>query len=58
MTSIDRRSFLRAAAGSAALSMFPPAIRRALAIPANNQTSTINDVQHVVIFMQENRSFD
>ncbi|WP_241294834.1 phosphocholine-specific phospholipase C [Burkholderia stabilis] len=58
MTSIDRRSFLRAAAGSAALSMFPPAIRRALAIPANNQTGTINDVQHVVIFMQENRSFD
>ncbi|VWB46066.1 phospholipase C [Burkholderia arboris] len=38
--------------------MFPPAIRRALAIPANNQTGTINDVQHVVIFMQENRSFD
>ncbi|VWC83741.1 phospholipase C [Burkholderia lata] len=58
MTSIDRRSFLRAAAAGTAFSMFPPAIRRALAIPANNQTGTINDVQHVVIFMQENRSFD
>ncbi|WP_175969116.1 phosphocholine-specific phospholipase C [Burkholderia sp. BCC0322] len=58
MTSIDRRSFLRAAAAGTAFSMFPPAIRRALAIPANNQTGTINDVQHIVIFMQENRSFD
>ncbi|KAG1309405.1 hypothetical protein G6F62_014825 [Rhizopus arrhizus] len=38
--------------------MFPPAIRRALAIPANNRTGTINDVEHVVILMQENRSFD
>ncbi|MBN3838254.1 phospholipase C, phosphocholine-specific [Burkholderia sp. Ac-20349] len=49
---------VRAAAAGTAFSMFPPAIRRALAIPANNQTGTINDVQHVVIFMQENRSFD
>jgi phospholipase C len=58
MPSLDRRNFLRAAAAGATLSMFPPAIRRALAIPANNATGTINDVQHVVIFMQENRSFD
>ncbi|WP_322092241.1 phosphocholine-specific phospholipase C [Paraburkholderia bannensis] len=58
MTSMDRRHFLRAAAAGASLSLFPPAIRRALAIPANNTTGTINDVQHVVIFMQENRSFD
>lgn len=58
MTSLDRRNFLRAAAAGATLSLFPPAIRRALAIPANNTTGTINDVQYVVIFMQENRSFD
>ncbi|GAB6850529.1 phosphocholine-specific phospholipase C [Paraburkholderia kururiensis] len=58
MTLIDRRSFLRAAAAGTAFAMFPPAIRRALAIPAHNPTGTINDVQHVVIFMQENRSFD
>ncbi|MEM5403719.1 phosphocholine-specific phospholipase C [Paraburkholderia unamae] len=58
MTSLDRRQFLRAAAAGATFSVFPPAIRRALAIPANNTTGTINDVQHVVIFMQENRSFD
>ncbi|MCP3728200.1 phospholipase C, phosphocholine-specific [Paraburkholderia sp. CNPSo 3272] len=58
MTSLDRRQFLRAAAAGATFSVFPAAIRRALAIPANNTTGTINDVQHVVIFMQENRSFD
>lgn len=57
-----RRDFLRnsaalAGAGSA-LALFPAAIRRALAIPANHRTGTIRDVEHIVIFMQENRSFD
>jgi phospholipase C len=33
-------------------------IARALAIPANNRTGSIEDVEHVVILMQENRSFD
>ncbi|WP_420993727.1 phosphocholine-specific phospholipase C [Cupriavidus sp. 30B13] len=55
---MNRRQFLRTAAAGAALGAFPPAIQRALAIPANNATGTINDVQHVIIFMQENRSFD
>lgn len=58
----NRRNFLRSAAtttGSiAALSLFPPAIQRALAIDANSATGTIKDVEHIVIFMQENRSFD
>ena len=58
MTRMNRRAFLRAAASGAALSTFPPAIQRALAIPANNATGTINDIEHVIIFMQENRSFD
>jgi hypothetical protein len=58
MTTLNRRSLLRAAAASAALGPFPPAIQRALAIPANNATGTINDVEHVIILMQENRSFD
>ncbi len=62
MTDISRRKFLRASAGTAAsaaaLNLFPPSIRRALAIPANNRTGTIRDVEHVVILMQENRSFD
>ncbi|EPF71387.1 phosphocholine-specific phospholipase C [Acinetobacter rudis] len=43
---------------AAALAAFPASIQRALAIPANNKTGTIQDVEHVVILMQENRSFD
>ncbi|MDO8447184.1 MAG: phospholipase C, phosphocholine-specific [Rhodoferax sp.] len=62
MTQQDRRSFLRtmasAAGASAALATFPPAIQRALAIQANNRTGTIQDVEHIVILTQENRSFD
>lgn len=54
----NRRDFLRSAASAAALAAFPPAIRRALAIPAAQQHGSIEDVQHVVILMQENRSFD
>lgn len=58
----SRRQFLQNAASTgaaaAALAAFPPSIRRALAIPANNKTGTIQDVEHVVILMQENRSFD
>ena len=45
-------------ASMAALAGFPPAIRRALAIEANNATGTIQDVKHVVMLMMENRSFD
>jgi phospholipase C len=57
---ISRRNFLRfaAGAGATATSMFPDLIRQALAVPANNATGTLADVEHVVIFMQENRSFD
>ncbi|MEX3906577.1 phosphocholine-specific phospholipase C [Paraburkholderia sp. BR14319] len=40
------------------MSLASPAIQRALAIPANNATGTIEDVQHIVVFMQENRAFD
>ncbi len=62
MTDLRRRRFLRSAThlagAAAALSAFPPAIRRALALPANQVTGTIADVQHIVILMQENRSFD
>lgn len=58
----SRRAFLRKAAtmggAAAALSIFPPAIRKALAVAANQRTGTIKDVEHVVILMQENRSFD
>jgi len=55
MTQIDRRALLLSAA--AALGM-PPSLARAWAIDANNASGTIEDVKHVVILMQENRSFD
>src|ERR1700722_17209360 len=62
MTSKNRREFLRAAASAAgsatALGMLPLGIRNALALPANNATGSIQDVEHIIILMQENRSFD
>ena len=62
MTNENRRRFLKTAvqsAGAAAtLSVFPLSIRRALALAASDINGTIADVQHVVILMQENRSFD
>jgi len=54
----DRRSFLKTAAGASALALLPPNLRAALAEPFARRTGTIADVEHVVIFMQENRSFD
>jgi phospholipase C len=53
----SRRQFLSAAL-AASLGGLPPAIARALDIPARVRTGTIKDVEHVVILMQENRSFD
>ncbi len=57
-----RRQFLRAVASaagaSAAMTAFPPAIARALSIAAHRRTGTIQDVEHIVILTQENRSFD
>ncbi|RZL07999.1 MAG: phospholipase C, phosphocholine-specific [Rubrivivax sp.] len=62
MTQQDRRGFLRnlgsAVGASAALATFPPAIQRALAIPAAQRTGTLRDVEHIVVLTQENRSFD
>ncbi len=55
----DRRSFIRAmAAGAGAAAAYTPAIARALDIPGHHRTGTLQDVAHVVILTQENRSFD
>ena len=58
----SRRHFLKATAQSAGLAAtlgaFPPSIRRALALPAIQTTGSIQDIQHIVILMLENRSFD
>jgi phospholipase C len=56
--SFDRRDFLKLLTTTAASATFPASIARALAIPANNRTGTIEDVEHIVFMMQENRSFD
>jgi phospholipase C len=59
MLSKSRRDFLRLSAiGAGTLGLIPPSIRKAIAIPANNAKGSIMDVEHVVIHMQENRSFD
>jgi len=58
MSPIRRREFLKLAGASVAGSMLPAGIRQALAARPAIKTGTIKDVQHVVIFMQENRSFD
>ena len=54
----DRRTFLKLVSAGALASAFPSSIKRALALPANHRTGTIADVEHIVILMQENRSFD
>ena len=55
----DRRDFLKLAAGAAVGSAaLTPAIARALALPARHAAGTIEDVEHIVILMQENRAFD
>jgi phospholipase C len=54
----DRRAFLRALCSGAATAALPASIARALGIPAHSGTGSIDDVGHIVILMQENRSFD
>jgi phospholipase C len=54
----DRRKFLQLLTTGALSATFPASIARALEIPANNRTGSIEDVEHIVILMQENRSFD
>ena len=62
MVSERRRNFLKlsasAAVGAVGIQLLPKVIRDALAVEPAIVTGTIQDVQHVVILMQENRSFD
>jgi phospholipase C len=59
---IGRREWLRKAgkvtAAACGMTLLPSSIEKALAIPPAQITGTLMDVQHVVILMQENRSFD
>src|SRR5579885_3564583 len=52
-----RRRLLQAAAGAAIATALPANLRRALAQPPR-QGGSFRDIKHVVLLMQENRSFD
>jgi phospholipase C len=58
MSDMQRRRLLQLMAGSGLAGAMPLSIQRALAVPAIQRTGTIEDVEHVVVLMQENRSFD
>ncbi|MFI6688969.1 phosphocholine-specific phospholipase C [Streptomyces sp. NPDC050485] len=58
MAELNRRRFMQLAGGTAAFAALSQSIARAAAIPAAGRTGTIQDVEHIVVLMQENRSFD
>ena len=58
MSNTDRRTVLRGLGAAALGAAFPESIKRALAIEPKIETGTIQDVKHIVVLMQENRSFD
>ncbi|HEY8948240.1 MAG TPA: phospholipase C, phosphocholine-specific [Rhizomicrobium sp.] len=49
---------LKTAALGGLAAALPAKLQAALSIPANSRTGSIFDVQHVVVLMHENRSFD
>ena len=56
---MNRRDFLKSVGLSAATAAFlRNSLTRAAALPAVRRTGTLEDIEHVVVFMQENRSFD
>ncbi|WP_282203644.1 phosphocholine-specific phospholipase C [Kitasatospora fiedleri] len=55
-TALSRRTLLGGAAAAAVLSALPLSVRQALAAPA--RPGRLEDIQHVVVLMQENRAFD
>ncbi|WP_083449815.1 phosphocholine-specific phospholipase C [Luteipulveratus mongoliensis] len=62
MPTIDRRRFLQIAGATAAATALSEtlsaSVARAASIPANRTNGSIKDVEHIVVLMQENRSFD
>ena len=57
MTAFSRRRLLGGAAASALAAVLPPNLRRALAAEPTSPGS-LRDIKHIVVLMQENRSFD
>jgi phospholipase C len=58
MPSVNRRRFIQLTGGTVAASTLSTSIAHAAQIPANHATGTLQDVEHIVVLMQENRSFD
>ncbi|MGW8352515.1 phosphocholine-specific phospholipase C [Streptomyces wedmorensis] len=58
MADLNRRRFLQLTGGAAAFTLLSESIARAASIPAQGSTGTIQDIEHIVVLMQENRSFD
>ncbi|MGW1957531.1 phosphocholine-specific phospholipase C [Streptomyces sp. NPDC001920] len=58
MPEVNRRRFLQLAGATTAFTALSSSIQRAAALPANHRTGSIEDVEHIVVLMQENRSFD
>ena len=62
MAGLTRRRLLAAAASSAAVAtaaaFLPPNVRREIAAPPPTRRASLRDIRHVVLLMQENRSFD
>lgn len=58
MPHLDRRRFLQLAGATTAFTALSGSIARAAAIPAARRSGTVDDVEHIVVLMQENRSFD
>lgn len=56
---MKRRDFLKNIGIGVSLTAFlGNSVSRAALLPANNRSGTLEDVEHIIVFMQENRSFD
>lgn len=58
MKQVERRQFLQVISTGAMAGALNSHIAKALAIPANQRTGTIEDVEHIIVLTQENRPFD
>ena len=62
MAELTRRRLLAATASSAAIAtaagLLPPNVRREVVAPPPTRRASLRDIRHVVLLMQENRSFD
>ncbi|UQA92453.1 phosphocholine-specific phospholipase C [Streptomyces halobius] len=58
MAEFNRRRFLQIAGATAGTAALAGSIARAAAIPAARRSGSLQDVEHIVVLMQENRSFD